>query len=97
MYVVVARFPLKSAPPGELTRVVEEFADEVLVPAPGFREYYAFAASETEGVSVAVWESREDVERARERVVGETQRRIGDHLAGPPERFEGDVLVHRRT
>lgn len=44
MHVVVARFRFKaSSQPDDLKRRVEGFVEEVLAPAPGFREYYAVA------------------------------------------------------
>ena len=98
MHVTFARFRFKTSPEsGDLKRRVEGFVEEVLAPAPGFREYYAVAVSEIEAFSVAVWETREDFERARDRVVAVTQQIVGADLAGLPERASGEVIVHRRA
>ena len=97
MYQVVAHYKFKRPFSDDMRARVEAAFVNPLTKAAGFRSYDAFFASadRTEIVSVHTWQSAADAEHGLQGLMGPLHELLGSELAGPPQRWAGEVEVHR--
>ncbi len=92
MVIGTSRYRYKRAPSkAELERAKQEILAP-LAQAPGFRGYYFTMISETESLTIALWESEEDRQRALDKMMPSLMKAAGANLTGPPESTVSEVL-----
>ena len=91
MYVTLRRYAEVGARMYEIVaRRVEEGLLPTLKAQPGFRSYCAFLTEDGDGVSVTVFDEREQAIRANEQVRGWGQANLRDLLPDTPEVVAGE-------
>ena len=94
MYVTLRRYAEVGARMYEIVaRRVEEGLLPTLKAQPGFRSYCAFLTEDGDGVSVTVFDEREQAARANEQVRGWGQANLRDLLPDRPEVFAGECGI----
>jgi heme-degrading monooxygenase HmoA len=94
MYVTLRRYAEVGARMYEMiARKVEEGLVPTLKGQPGFRSYCAFVSEDGDGVSVTVFDGREQAIRANERVRGWGRANLRDLLPDRPEVFAGECGI----
>ena len=96
MFVNVGRFRFRPMDEEERRRVVQSIERDVPPIAresPGFRGVYFARPSEDEVMAVWLWDSAADWDAALPRFGPSLQAHIVPHLAQPPERVGGEVVV----
>ena len=98
--VSITRFPVRPGAGAEVERIAEEaFAERRAWLRRGDLRatYLARSDDQTEYVVISVWASKA-ADEAHENSPGEQAARhgLGQHLAGPPSEFTGDVIVEIR-
>src|SRR5262245_60400471 len=96
MFVVVGRFEFQPMSREERQRMIKEW-DEVFSPlakeSPGFRGVQFVKLSDDDLMTVWQWENEADWDAAQARFGPYLQQHVAPHLAGPPERASGDVVM----
>jgi heme-degrading monooxygenase HmoA len=97
MFVVVGRFRFR--PVGEeerqsMFRRWEQDFTPLARESPGFRGVEFVRLSDDDVMTVWHWDSPADWEAAQARFGPFMQQHVGPHLAQPPERFGGEVVLH---
>lgn len=95
MYASIAVWTFRTRPSDEIIRQTEREAIDPFSKLPGFVAYYAVRTGELEITTLHVWDTRRHAEEAIRHVAPALQQVIGEHLAGPPARSGGDVVVRR--
>ena len=94
MYVTLRRYAEVGARMYEIVaRRVEEGLVPTLKAQPGFRCYCAFVSEDGDGVSVTVFDEREQATRANEQVRGWGRANLRDLLPDRPEVFAGECGI----
>ena len=94
MHVTLRRYAEVGARMYEIVaRRVEEGLLPTLKAQPGFRSYCAFLTEDGDGVSVTVFDGREQAARANEQVRGWGQANLRDLLPDRPEAFAGECGI----
>ena len=94
MYVTLRRYAEVGARMYEMiARKVEEGLVPTLKGQPGFRSYCAFVSEDGDGVSVTVFDGREQATRADERVRGWGRANLRDLLPDRPEVIAGECGI----
>jgi hypothetical protein len=96
MFVNVGRFrfrPMAQEERGRILQRIEQDVPPIARESPGFRGVYFARPSDDEVMAVWLWDSAADWEAALARFGPLLQEYVVPHLAGPPERVGGEVVV----
>jgi heme-degrading monooxygenase HmoA len=94
MYAAIRRWKADASRTDEATeRLRKSFMPE-LKKIEGFVAYYFVQGQDEEVVTVSVFEDRDGVSSSTRLARSFAQRELKDIVQGPPEVFEGDVVVH---
>ncbi len=92
MVIGTSRYRYKRSPSREELEQPKKAVLEPLSKAPGFRGYYFTMVSETESLTIALWDSEEDRQRALDKMMPSLMNAAGANLVGPPESTVSTVL-----
>jgi hypothetical protein len=96
MFVNVGRFhfrPMGQDDQQSLIQRIEQETPPIARESPGFRGVYFARPSDDELMTVWLWDSEADWEAALARFGPFLQQHVVPHLAQPPERVGGEVVV----
>jgi hypothetical protein len=92
MFVITRRFSsMRSV--GEAAKRAETGLAPILRSAPGFRGYYIIDSGDGVGLSISVFESREQAEAIREEAMSWIEKNLADLYSEPPQITAGEVVV----
>ncbi|MCX6020904.1 MAG: hypothetical protein NTZ05_04085 [Chloroflexi bacterium] len=96
MFVNVGRFrfhPMSQDERQSLIQRIEQDTGPIIGGSSGFRGVYFVSSSEDELMTVWLWDSPADWEAALPLFGPWLQQHVVPHLAEPPDRFGGEVVV----
>jgi len=85
----------RTVPSDEIIRRTELDAVDPFTKSTGFVSYYLVRTAELEVTTFHLWDTQQHADDAVRQVAPTLQQIIGQHLAGPPVRSGGAVLVRR--
>jgi hypothetical protein len=95
MYVITRRFKSLSSV-AEAARRAEAGLAPMLLTANGFKGYHIIDAGGGVGLSVTMFETREDADRVKDRALAWIKQNLSDLYQGEPEVTAGEVIYSAR-
>ncbi len=95
MFIVTRRFKSLRSVAEAATRAEAGLAP-LLLNATGFRGYHIIDAGDGVGLSVTMFETREDAERVKDRAMDWIKQNLSDLYQGEPEVTAGEVIYSAR-
>ncbi|RAK59867.1 hypothetical protein DJ021_08635 [Phenylobacterium hankyongense] len=95
MYVITRRFQSMSSVAEAAARAEAGLAP-MLVAATGFKGYHIIDAGGGVGLSVTMFETREDADRVKDRALDWIRQNLSDLYQGEPEVTAGEVIYSAR-
>lgn len=93
MYAVNTRFRFRTPVSDAFRQQVARLVTDELTTAPGFRSFYAVAASDRELVTFHVWESQAHAQEGLYRVGEWVRQYIEPELTSALERSAGEIVI----
>ncbi|HEX7759451.1 MAG TPA: hypothetical protein VF459_08115 [Caulobacteraceae bacterium] len=95
MFIITRRFKvLRSV--AEAAKRAEAGLAPLLLNATGFRGYHIIDAGDGVGLSVSMFETREDAERVKDRALDWIKQNLSDLYSDEPEITSGEVIYSAR-
>jgi len=95
MYVITRRFKSLSSV-SEAAKRAEAGLAPIMLAATGFKGYHIIDAGGGVGMSVSMFETREDAERVKDRALDWIRQNLSDLYQGEPEITAGEVIYSAR-
>ena len=95
MFVITRRFSSISSV-AEAAKRAEAGLAPMLVAASGFKGYHIIDAGDGVGLSVTMFETREDAEGVKDRALAWVKQNLSDLYQGEPEVTAGEVIYSAR-
>ena len=95
MYVITRRFKSISSVAEAAARAEAGLAP-ILLAATGFKGYHIIDAGDGVGLSVTMFETREDADRVKDRALDWVRQNLSDLYQGEPEVTAGEVIYSAR-
>ena|SRR5437867_1067134 len=95
MYATIRRYRIAPGSVDRLTREIQEGFVPIISKASGFREYFWVKASDSEMLSVSVFENRAGAEESSRSAADYVAKHLASLLPNPPETTTGEVVVHQ--
>src|SRR5258708_37559394 len=95
MYVITRRFQSISSV-AEGAKRAEAGLAPMLIEATGFKGYHVIDAGGGVGLSVSMFETREDADRVKDRALDWIKQNLSDLYQGEPEETAGEVIYSAR-
>ena len=95
MFVITRRFKSISSV-AEAAKRAETGLAPMMLAAHGFKGYHIIDAGSGVGLSVTMFETREDADRVKDRALGWIKQNLSDLYQGEPEVTAGEVIYSAR-
>lgn len=96
MFVITRRFKaIRSV--AEAAKRAETGLAPMLIAATGFKGYHIIDAGDGVGLSVTMFETREDADRVKDRALDWIRQNLSDLYQGEPEVTAGEVIFSARS